>query len=460
MQEMLRHVATYTAVLLFAAPSGRAEDKTDRLLRELFSRDDPPAATKHIDALLAACSGDAKTLRAVIASDTAYRAFKPGALKRTTTVTDARERKTWEVEFTVRSPRSYTPARSWPLLLAAHGQGGSGPRIAGAFVRLLGGEAEKYVIVAPTLPGQHKYSGRDYHEQTFLKPLAWTCRNLNVDDDRIYVSGYSLGGHTAWHLAVMFPRLFAAAVPMAGIPFFEGSIPTATVYLENLSNLPLWAIWGERDAAPPALGNRDFCRLAARRLGELKNPHFRATELPGKGHGGCWPDRREFVRFLAASRRRPMPQKIDRRFHLAHHSRGYYIEAVELARKPVDFATTRNIPIKVPPGVKPTPEDARKAMEEYFRKRLFQTRAELDRPGGTVTVGAVAVRKLRLYVMDGMAGPEGTMKLKYWHRSWQGTVPVSARCILLHYAERRDQTAIVYNEMDLTSTLSPTVRFK
>ena len=71
-------------------------------------------------------------------------------------------------------------------------------------------------------------------------------------------------GELAWHLATMFPYEFAGAVPMAGVPFFQGFPVTTTAYLENLQHVRVWALWGEKDGAPPpAMGNVDFDRAAA-----------------------------------------------------------------------------------------------------------------------------------------------------------------------------------------------------
>ncbi len=460
MQQVSRSLTILASVLLLA-PSLRADETTDGLLRELFAQDDPPAATKQIDALLDACDSDPQKVRALIASDTAYQAFKPGLLKRKTSVFDDRDKKTYPMDFLVRVPKGYDPGKAWPVLVVAHGTKGNGQGMLKAFVGLLGRDVEKYIIVAPTLPGIRKYSGRPYQEQTFLKPLLWTCRNLNVDDDRVYVSGYSLGGFTSWHLAVMFPRHLAGAVPMAGVPFFEGGLATMFVYLENLSNIPVWAIWGELDKAnPDDLGNRDLCRMATTRLTELKNPHYRGTELKGVGHGGAWPKPAAFAKYLASHTRNAVPEKIEWRFHLAHHSRGYYLDAIELARKPEEFRFERQIPIRLPPGEKPTDENVMKAFREYFNKRLFKMWAELKRGENTVVVRAVSVRKLRLYVMDGMIDPAKSVKIAYWGRLWQGEVPVSAKCLLLNYAARRDQSALVLNEIDLKPTLKPVLRFK
>lgn len=458
---MLRSLTILTPVLFLVAPSLRAGDKSDALLRELFAQDDPPAATKQIDALLDACDDDPKKVRALIASDTAYASFKPGVLKRRASVFDDRDKKTYEFDFFVRVPKGYDPGKAWPVLLASHETNGNGMSMLQAFVGLLGRDVEKYIIVSPSLPGIHKYSGRPYQEQTFLKPLLWTCRNLNVDDARVYVSGYSLGGFTSWHLATMFPHHLAGAVPMAGVPFFEGGLATMFMYLENLSNISVWAIWGELDKAKPDdLGNRDLCRMATARLIELKNPYYRGTELKGVGHGGAWPKPGAFAKFLASHTRNAVPQKIEWRFHLAHHSRGYYLDAIELARKPEEFRFERQIPIRLPPGEKPTDENVMKAFREYFNKRLFKMSAELRPADNTVIVRAVSVRKLRLYVMDGMVDPTEPVKISYWDRLWQGEVPVSAKCMLLNYAARRDQSALVLNEIDLKPALKPVLRFR
>ena len=458
---MSRSLTILAWVLFLVAPSLPAEEKTDALLRELFLQDDPPAATKQIDALLAACDNDSQKVRALITSDTAYASFQPGVLKRTSTVFDDRDKKTYPLDFFVRVPKGYDPGKAWPVLLLAHGQHGSGQSILRAFTGLLGRDLETYIVVAPSLPGIRQYSGRPYQEQTFLKPLLWICRNLNVDDDRVYVSGYSLGGTSSWHLATMFPRHFAATVPMAGVPFYEGGLATMYAYLENLSHIPVWAIWGELDKAKPNdLGNRDLCRMVTARLTELKNPHYRGTELKGVGHAGAWPKPDAFAEFLTSHTRQAVPKRIEWRFHLAHHSRGYYLDAIELARKPEEFRFERQIPIRLPPGEKPTDENVMKAFREYFNKRLFKMSAELRPTDNTVIVRAVSVRKLRLYVMDGMVDPARPVKIAYWDRMWQGGVPVSARCMLLNYAARRDPSALVFNEIDLTPTLKPVLRFK
>jgi pimeloyl-ACP methyl ester carboxylesterase len=175
-----------------------------------------------------------------------------------------------------------------------------------------------------------------------------------VDDDRIYMAGYSQGGHGTWHMATMFPRLFAAVVPMAGIPHFEGNPYTFLSYMPNLEHLPMWSIWGEKDRIRPgSLGNVDYNRLAMKRLKKLGNETFKGTEYPGVGHLGCWPKRGQFAAYLAKHRRKPMPEEFTRHFHLAHHGRAYYVEAVKLSEEPIDFDKPPKIRLTRPPPSRP-----------------------------------------------------------------------------------------------------------
>jgi len=276
--------------------------------RQLAHLDDQAARDRLLPATLDVVGRQPEDVRKFIAGDDAYEPFRPGRIERQVRITDAADKKQYHVSFTVLVPGQYRPDRPWPAVLAAHGQYGDGQGFARTAGRLLGADADKYIIVAPTMPGPRAYNGRSYQEQAYLKPLDWVCRHMNVDDDRVYVTGYSQGGHCTWHLATMFPRRFAGAVAMAGTPWFEGAPHTANLYLENISSLPFWSIWGELDRpAPPAIGQMQLNRAAAARMGEMNNKLFRGTELPGVGHDGCYPNSREFAAFLAGAKRNPMP---------------------------------------------------------------------------------------------------------------------------------------------------------
>ena len=451
--------AIFVCVVLLSVTGGALCDEGafGKAWRELFAQSDPSRAEKQIRAVLAACDGNIAALRRAIASDTAYKAYKPGWHKFGGKLTDGKT--PYDLDFFVRVPKGYTPNRPWPLLLAAHGQHSDGKTIGRLMALLLGRDRERYVIVAPTMPGPKHYNARLYQEQAYLVPMLWTRTHLNIDDDRMYISGYSQGGHVSWHMAVMYPRLFAAAVPMAGVPWFQGQQATYDMYLMNLSNMPVWALWGEKDTAKsPYLGIADMCRIADMRLLLLKNTTFKGTELPGKGHGGCTPDPNDFAAYLAARKRATRPEEFRRRFHLGHHARGYFLRATKLAWKPIDFA--KGVKVKFAGTVKPTREQMRAAIHRQVKKQIFEIKAQLDRPANTLTIRARGVLAVKLFVTDGLFDVRKPATIRYWGKKWSGRVRPSAECILRHYAASRDQTALVLNEMQFSIKGKRTVLYK
>ena len=133
----------WTAVALLAATcsAGGQTTRPAGVLAELFGQDDP-ADQQRIQAVLAKCGNDLARIRSLIAADVSYRQFAPGWQRRLTAVTD--EETEYEVEFWLRVPRGYTPTKSYPLILAAHGQRGSGRRIGIMMDYLLRAAAEQY----------------------------------------------------------------------------------------------------------------------------------------------------------------------------------------------------------------------------------------------------------------------------------------------------------------------------
>ena len=443
------------------APRARADKQPDvrNAWDTLFADPNRAASAEQISAVLKAIGNDAGKLRKLIAADVAYEDQRPGWQSHNTRVTDGKT--AYDVTFHVRIPKGYTTQKPWPLLLAMHGHGGSGPSIGRFMQHHLAGQLEKYIIVAPTMPGKDRWNGKPYQEQAHLVPLGWARRALNVDDDRIAVSGISQGGHGSWHLAVMFPHLFSAAVPMAGTPAFDGPLSMATCYLENQQHVDVWAVWGEHDrskAHPEKLGLVDFSRMVAARLKKLSNTRFKGTELPGVGHSSI-PRPAEFAAWLdpAKHKRTVLPEQFTHMFHLAHHGRGYYLEALGTTFNPAELK--KPIRIRSPVPRKLTRDEFVKAVQARNRRTRLWFRADLGRSKNALTVKARGIRRLRLYVMDGMFDLSRPVTIRYWHGTWRGKIPVSPKCILTHYAATRDQTALLVNELDLPFGKRAAVRY-
>lgn len=411
--------------------------------KDLFQQEAPHAAEAQFDAVLEILGDDAATLRALIAADNVYPDAKTGWTKHGMSVDAVVP--PYPVEVWVRVPAGYTPDKPWPLLIACHGQGIDGRIIGDMLAPLLDDKLEQYLIVAPTLPEEASKRTPTMQEHEYLAALAWARQRYNVDDDRVYLSGYSLGGHATWHIATMHPRLFAAAVSMAGVPLFDGGRFTSGSYLENLRNLPFWALWGEKDEAVPGRGIVNACREAQRRIEKLRLTLWRGTEIPGMGHMGCTPEPAEFIAFLEAHRRVLAPDSFSHSFHDRKHSRGYFLDAVALAGAPLDLTRKLRVPI--------TPAAARNAqlrdqiIQKYIDDHMYQYKCDVDPSANRMRIRIEKITAMRAYLHEGLFDYDQPVTVEIAEHTWQGRAPISVKCMLKNYTATRDQTCLIVNEI-------------
>lgn len=97
-------------------------------------------------------------------------------------------------------------------------------------------------------------------------------RYTDIDPQRRYVTGISMGGYGVWDAIERWPAYFAAAVPIAG----AGSPALAS----RLVDLPIWAFHGADDKVVPVSGSRDMIQAIR---GAGGRPCY--TEYPASDHG-------------------------------------------------------------------------------------------------------------------------------------------------------------------------------
>jgi predicted esterase len=187
------------------------------------------------------------------------------------------------VRYLVQLPPEYDPLRSYPTVLTLHGGGTTpeqqldwwaGPWQEGGF-RL--GQASRYghIVIAPAWAVEHQrqyeYSSREL--AAVLDCLRDACRRFAIDTDRVYLSGFSMGGDAAWDIALAHPDLWAGVIPIAAT-----SDRYCSLYWENAKLLPLYFVGGEMDGNKMARNAMDLDRYLKR--------GFNATvvEYQGRGH--------------------------------------------------------------------------------------------------------------------------------------------------------------------------------
>ena len=139
-------------------------------------------------------------------------------------------------------------------------------------------------IIAPQCPPGCKWVDVDWKLPSHVIPkqpsvyLARTMllvdslvKNLNIDPDRIYITGISMGGFGVWDAISRWPDKFAAAVPVCG----GGDTAKAAV----VKDIPIWDFHGDQDNVVMTSRSRDMIAAIKKAGG---NPKY--TEYTGTGH--------------------------------------------------------------------------------------------------------------------------------------------------------------------------------
>ena len=97
-------------------------------------------------------------------------------------------------------------------------------------------------------------------------------KQCNIDENRIYVVGNSMGGYAVWYLLAKYSEKFAGALPICG-----GGDPKLAIQMKDV---PIWACHGAADIVVPVSGTRDM----AHALKDINHKEFIYTEYENKGH--------------------------------------------------------------------------------------------------------------------------------------------------------------------------------
>lgn len=146
------------------------------------------------------------------------------------------------------------------------------------------------IVVFPQVPEDEVWHGRA--AAAAMAALDRTIEEHDVDTDRVYLTGLSLGGNGSWYLAFHHPERFAAAAVVCGFVSERPRVPAflpdaADVFAEvaeRASTVPTWVFHGDQDDAVPVEESRRMVE-ALQRVGA----DVRYSELAGVGHGAWGP---------------------------------------------------------------------------------------------------------------------------------------------------------------------------
>jgi predicted peptidase len=147
-----------------------------------------------------------------------------------------------ELDYLLYLPENKT-SEDLPLMLFLHGMGERGNDLSmlkthGPPSVIESGTDLPFIVAAPQCP-----LGSVWQPDSLLALLDDLLDRYDVDSQRIYLTGLSMGGSGTWALANACPERFAAIAPICG--------PLTMVDPTNFRSLPIWCFHGAMDEIVP-----------------------------------------------------------------------------------------------------------------------------------------------------------------------------------------------------------------
>lgn len=200
----------------------------------------------------------------------------------------------YTLPYAIYIPKNYDCGENYPLLVFLHGAGERGDdnslQLTVALQKMFDDPTSpvyESIVIAPQCPENRQwvsasfdsgnYSVSETPESEELEAVCGIIRELtheyNIDSDRIYVTGISMGGYGTWDMLCRHGKRIAAGMPVCG-----GGDPS---YAKQIKYIPIRTFHGSEDPAVPPDGTRKM--FAALRMAGSKVAEY--TEFDGMDHG-------------------------------------------------------------------------------------------------------------------------------------------------------------------------------
>ena len=247
-------------------------------------------------------------------------------------------------------PIGYDPAKKTPLVVKLHGFNPANPEYvrwwaAGdrhALADVEYGRGEGIIYLEPHGRNNTQYLG--IGDRDVLRAIAEAKAHFNVDGDRVYLTGDSMGGWGTWNVGTRHPDVFAALAPIyGGVDYhsilteeqlaalsphrrFMHEKDSSLARADTLNGLPILVLHGDQDRAVPV----DFSRYNVRML-QRWGYNVRYMELPGYGHEDInrWP---LIFDWFLQHRREASPRHVRLRSTELEHASAYWLKADQFDR--------------------------------------------------------------------------------------------------------------------------------
>ena len=182
--------------------------------------------------------------------------------------------KTLSCNYLLFLPESYgEQKKDWPLMLFLHGAGERGSDLQKVKVhgppKIVENQKDfPFIVVSPQCPTGDWW---DEKLDVLTNLLDDVIARYDVDTDRVYLTGLSMGGYGTWALASKYPERFAAVAPICG--------GGKRFMAYRLKDMPVWAFHGAKDSVVPLEESEEMVKAINARGGDAK-----LTIYPDAGH--------------------------------------------------------------------------------------------------------------------------------------------------------------------------------
>lgn len=167
-----------------------------------------------------------------------------------------------------------TSDKKMPLIVQLHGAGerGNGKDDLGkvdvnGFSKTIKDKDAECIVIMPQCPLNTFWAAK---VESIIKFIEQLIKEYNVDEDRVYLTGLSMGGYGTWFTAMARPDLFAAIAPVCG---------GGMAWNAEVLKMPIWTFHGAED---PVVSPYQTDEMVAK-LRKV-NSDVTYTRIDGVGH--------------------------------------------------------------------------------------------------------------------------------------------------------------------------------
>lgn len=240
-------------------------------------------------------------------------------------------------------PLNYDPVKKWPLVVNLHGYYGANP----VYVKWWSIDmrhmnlVDKFPVIdiEPHGRGNTGYTG--IGEKDVLRCIELAKEKFNVDEDRIYLKGESMGGGGTWYVGTRHPDIFAALAPVYGgwdyhvdmtnekiaklseREIFNYEKNSSFAQADALLTTPVLVTHGDIDESVDV----NFSRYAVKML-QRWGYDIRYHEYPGYAHEGI-PYIDEVVSWFLQHKKKNTPEKVRARSAALGSAKSHWVKILQ-----------------------------------------------------------------------------------------------------------------------------------